>query len=90
MIINRFAFSAYTLSLVVFFACASVAQEPDLASLVHPDVAERLSLVDTQRAEIQVLLQSRAEALATPGDKPSKDKLKADLLTQYCKRSSRS
>ena len=79
MIINRFAFFAYALSLVAFFASQSVAQEPDVASLVHPDVAERLSLVDTQRAEVQVLLQSRAEALGAPGDKSSKDRLKADF-----------
>ena len=76
---NRFAFLVYALSLVVFIASSSVAQEPDVASLIHPDVAERLSLVDTQRAEIQALLQSRAEALAATGDKASRDNLKADF-----------
>ena len=76
---NRFAFLVYALSLVALIASSSVAQEPDVASLVHPDMAERLSLVDTQRAEVQALLQSRAEALAAPGDKASRDKLKADF-----------
>ena len=55
------------------------AQEPDVASLVHPDVAERLSLVDAQRSAIQDLLQSRAEALARQTDKASKDKFNADF-----------
>ena len=76
---NRFAFCVYALSLVAFLSSSSFAQEPDVTNLVHPDVAERLSLVDTQRAEVQVLLQSRAEALAAPGDKASRDKLKADF-----------
>lgn len=55
------------------------AQEPDVASLVHPDVAERLSLVDAQRSAIQNLLQSRAEELARQTDKASKDKSNADF-----------
>ncbi len=80
MITNRFAVSICVLSLVVFVTSPSIAQEPDVARLIHPEVAERLSLVDSQRAEIQVLLQTRAEALAAPGDQAAKDILKADFL----------
>jgi len=80
MITNRFAVSICVLSLVVFVARPSIAQEPDVARLIHPEVAERLSLVDSQRAEIQVLLQARAEALAAPGDQAAKDLLKADFI----------
>ena len=80
MILNRFAVSICVLSLVVFVTRLSIAQEPDVARLIHPEVAERLSLVDSQRADIQGLLQARAEALAAPGDQASKDMLKADFL----------
>ena len=55
------------------------AQEPDVARLIHPDVAERLSLVDTQRAEIQKLLQSRAEAVVAPANASNKAAIKADF-----------
>ncbi len=50
-------------------------QQADLASLVHPDVAERLSLDDTQRVSLQQLLQARAEALATAPDAATKAKV---------------
>ncbi len=76
---TRFAVLFYALSLSAFVAGLSSAQEPDVASLVHPDVAERLSLIDTQRAEVQVLLQSRAESVAAARDKSSKDKLSSEF-----------
>ena len=71
---SRVAVLLYALSLVALVAGPFAAQEPDVTSLVHPDVAERLSLIDTQRAEVQVLLQSRAESVAAARDKSSKDK----------------
>ena len=40
-------------------------QEMDVASLVHPSIAERLSLSDEQRVQIQQELQARATSLAT-------------------------
>ena len=57
------------------FAQEAAAQQPDVAQLVHPSVAERLSLDDTQRAKIQQLLLDRAQGLAeelaaSPADDP--------------------
>lgn len=40
-------------------------QEMDVATLVHPSIAERLSLSDEQRVQIQQELQARATSLAT-------------------------
>ena len=59
---------------VLWLAPAAWAQQPDLSSLVHPDVAERLSLDDAQRVSLQQLLQARAEALATAPDASAKTK----------------
>ena len=50
-------------------------QQSDLASLVHPDVAERLSLDDAQRVSLQQLLQARADSLATAPDAATKTKV---------------
>ena len=79
MFANYFIAFLCVLSLYLYVPPALIAQEPDLASLVHPDVAERLSLVDVQRSAIQNLLQSRAEELARQTDKTSKDKVNADF-----------
>ena len=43
-------------------------QTPDLARLVLPEVAERLSLSDSQRAELQAIVQERATAVAAASD----------------------
>ncbi len=73
-----------TVSAVVFWAANPVSygqqpgQQPDLASLVHPDVAERLSLTDPQRVSLQQLLQARAEALVSAADAAAKAKASAD------------
>ncbi|HUP77302.1 MAG TPA: hypothetical protein VM260_01990, partial [Pirellula sp.] len=72
----------YLLTLIALIVGHTTAQEPDVASLVHPDVAERLSLVDSQRAEVQSLLQARAKALAGSSDEAAKNKLKADFATK--------
>lgn len=53
-------------------------QQPDVSSLVHPDVAERLSLEDTQRATLQRLLQARAEELAAAPDAAAKAKVTSE------------
>ncbi len=52
---------------------------PDTSTLVHPEVAERLSLQDSQRAAIQKLLQGRAEAMATAPDANAKTKVRQDF-----------
>lgn len=57
-------------------------QQADLASLVHPDVAERLSLDDAQRVSLQQLLQARAEALATAPDAATKAKVTTESEQQ--------
>ncbi len=74
--INRFLL---LLTLFCTFALPAKAQVSDLAKLVHPDVAERISLTDPQRTEIQKLLQSRAEALATAKDTPAKEAARRDF-----------
>ena len=85
MIANRSFFFICFFALALAFLYASRpadAQEPDVARLIHPDVAERLSLVDTQRAEIQKLLQSRAEAIIAPANAADKDAIKADFTAK--------
>ncbi|MFM8573660.1 MAG: hypothetical protein ACKOAU_18850, partial [Pirellula sp.] len=48
------------------------AQSGDLARLVLPEVAERLSLSDTQRAQAQKLIQDQADAVAAATDAVTK------------------
>ncbi len=48
------------------------AQTGQLAQLVHPETADRLSLDDAQRAQVQNLLQSRAEKLLAAPDEAAK------------------
>ncbi|MEO8270308.1 MAG: hypothetical protein ABI557_11355, partial [Aureliella sp.] len=60
------------------------AQETDVAGLVHPDVAERLSLDDAQRAKIQQLLLDRAQALAAiKGDSPAGKEQQTSLTEKF-------
>ncbi len=75
----------------IFFAFWTIAQwstqptqgqQPDLPSLVHPDVADRLSLTDAQRVSIQQLLQTRAEALAAAPDAATKATVATDSAQQ--------
>jgi type II secretory pathway component GspD/PulD (secretin) len=47
-----------------FLALPVFAQVADTSKLVHPEVADRISLTDPQRTEVQQLLQARAEAIA--------------------------
>lgn len=79
---NRFAFLFSVHAVIAVFACWTAAQEPDVASLIHPDVADRLSLVDSQRAQIQSLLQSRAEAIASARDKIAKDTARTEFRSR--------
>jgi len=56
-----------------FSGLASVqAQSDDLARLVHPDVADRLSLTDSQRSDIQKLLQAQTEGIVAAADAAAK------------------
>ena len=43
-------------------------QAPDLARIIHPEVADRLSLSDSQRIDLQKLLQDQASAIADAKD----------------------
>lgn len=54
-------------------ALPGFAQVADTAKLVHPEVADRISLTDPQRIEVQQLLQARAEAIATAKDASDKE-----------------
>jgi type II secretory pathway component GspD/PulD (secretin) len=62
---------------MILFSCTLTrplyAQIPDTARLVHPEVADRISLTDSQRSEIQNLLQARAEAIAIAQDTVAKE-----------------
>jgi type II secretory pathway component GspD/PulD (secretin) len=58
------------------------AQNSDVARLVHPELAERLSLSDQQRAQVQQLLQKRAESLAIAADQAAKDAVSNDFEKQ--------
>ena len=53
-----------------------------LSQLVHPDVADRLSLDDGQRAQLQKLLQSRAEKFVSAADDAARNAISADFETQ--------
>ncbi len=68
----RFYISLTWLALALSSEVLAQGQPPDLASLVHPEVAERLSLDDAQRATLQQLLQARADVAAAAPDAASK------------------
>ena len=71
--ILRLLSRAATLALLLFAASSiALGQSPDLARLVLPEVAERLSLSDTQRADIQKLVQDQAAAVASATDAVTK------------------
>ncbi len=57
---------------LVFADSQALAQSDDLARLVHPDVADRMSLSDTQRSEIQKLLQAQGEAIVAAAEPAAK------------------
>ena len=57
---------------LVFADSQILAQSDDLARLVHPDVADRMSLSDTQRSEIQKLLQAQGEAIVAAAEPAAK------------------
>lgn len=58
------------------------AQSEDVTRLAHPDVAERLSLEDPQRAAIQQLLMTRAEAIAKAGNNAEKQTVSSEFRKQ--------
>lgn len=60
----------------LFASMTAYGQTADLARLVLPEVADRLSLSDTQRAEIQKLVQDQATAVAATADAVSKTSAK--------------
>jgi type II secretory pathway component GspD/PulD (secretin) len=60
----------------------SVAQSDDLSRLIHPEVAERLSLDDTQRAELQQLLQRRAERLVQATEESTRQAVRDEFAEQ--------
>ena len=71
--IFRLLSRAATIWLVWLVASTIVlGQSTDLAKLVLPEVAERLSLSDSQRAEIQKLVQDQAGAVASASDAVTK------------------
>lgn len=74
----RFYISLICVALALASYQPAQGQQPDLASLVHPAVAERLSLDDSQRATLQQLLQVRAESAAAAPDATSKAQVLAE------------
>lgn len=60
----------------------SFAQAPDVASLVHPEMADRISLDDVQRATIQKLVQDRAESVAKSESASAKEKANAEYQSK--------
>ena len=71
----RFFMSLTFLAVTLWSAQPTQGQQLDLSSLVHPAVAERLSLDDAQRVSLQQLLQARAEALAAAPDAAAKERV---------------
>ncbi len=57
-------------------------QAGNLAQLIHPETADRLSLDDVQRVQLQDLLQTRAEKLLEAPDAATKAKVAADFEVQ--------
>jgi type II secretory pathway component GspD/PulD (secretin) len=73
----------WILGCVLWFSSTLAAwAQDDLARLAHPDVAERLSLTDPQRTQIQQLLLTRAEAMAKAPDKAAKDSAQTAAVAQ--------
>ncbi|MCR9293242.1 MAG: hypothetical protein NXI32_11015, partial [bacterium] len=79
MLIVRFTGRLIVISFLVGWIQAASAQSDDLSRLIHPEVAERLSLDDGQRAELQQFLQERGEKLAQAAD----DAAKKGILSQF-------
>ncbi len=73
---------ASTCVLTALVAQPAYGQQADVAKLVHPEVAQRLSLDDAQRASLQQLLQARAEAIAKSPDAAAKAKAASDSEAQ--------
>jgi type II secretory pathway component GspD/PulD (secretin) len=70
--LSIFLFLIVPVCSLVFSGSQVLAQSDDLARLVHPDVADRMSLSDTQRSDIQKLLQAQGEAIVAAAEPAAK------------------
>ncbi|TWU17145.1 Bacterial type II/III secretion system short domain protein [Novipirellula galeiformis] len=86
MLTGRLTAMRYAWLLTSIFAIHAAenvaAQDADLSRLAHPEVAERLSLDDAQRAQIQNLLLKRAEGLAATQVDAEKKAVETDFRQQ--------
>ncbi|MBX3421469.1 MAG: hypothetical protein KF752_07935 [Pirellulaceae bacterium] len=67
------------LGLLLFPTVIAAQEEQDITSLAHPEVAERLSLTDQQRAEVQKILLERANEIAAAADAKAADSVKREF-----------
>lgn len=70
---------AIGINLVIVIAAPCMAQTGDIARLIHPDVADKLSLTDAQRAELQKNRQERTTAVAAATDPAEKARIAGDF-----------
>ena len=74
-----------SLRIVATLVCVSLltpqvnGQANDITRLIHPDVADKLSLTDAQRAEIQKNIQEKATAVAAATELAEKAKIAAEF-----------
>ncbi|MFN7626795.1 MAG: hypothetical protein ACK5PZ_08190, partial [Pirellula sp.] len=78
MNVRSFQIPCIFVGLLLASGALAQGQSSDIARLVHPEVAERVSLTDPQRTEIQKLLQSRAEALVAAKDPAAKEAVRKE------------
>nr|MCU0713736.1 hypothetical protein [Pirellula sp.] len=73
-----------SIRIVALLVCASFVTLPangqtnDITRLIHPDVADKLSLTDAQRAEIQKNIQEKTTAVAAATEPTEKAKIASE------------
>lgn len=74
-----------TLKVVAILVCVfcgthpAKAQTNDVTRLIHPDVADKISLTDAQRAEIQKGIQDKTSAVASAAEPSEKAKIASEF-----------
>ncbi len=73
------------LRILAMLVCVSLVAAPangqtnDITRLIHPDVADKLSLTDAQRAEIQKNIQDKTTAVAAATEPTEKAKIASEF-----------
>jgi type II secretory pathway component GspD/PulD (secretin) len=78
----RYSIALFSFAFFLVAGDSCMSQERDIATLVHPEVADRLSLDDEQRVKIQRFIQQRGEALVAAQDDAAKAVVRQDFRTK--------